>query len=109
MGEEDTETLFDQQEQPEQPERKQGRGRKKTPIPQEIIDLLHSTYNTGKVGEINTYDDEYDREETERLLRLMGTYVNRDPHKRLRIQRDNGVIRFSMVDVKHMKRPRYYA
>lgn len=75
-------------------------GRPKTEIPPEVTSLLHQTYKTGSVGEINMRSPEYNKDEAAELLRLLNLGARR-MNRRLRVQvnEQRGIILFEMVDV----------
>lgn len=72
-----------------------GRGAPRKQVPDEIKDLAESTYKTGKVGHVVVAEDEED--DAKELVGLLTSYAN-GKNKRMRIQREENVLKFEMVD-----------
>lgn len=72
-----------------------GRGAPRKQVPDQVKQLADSTYRTGKVGNVVVGSDE--EEEAKELAGLLTSYAN-SLGRRMRIQREDDVMRFEMVD-----------
>lgn len=73
------------------------RGKPRTPVPEQVIVLLRSTYKTGKVGLIPYDDTGFLDPDGLKLLSLLRIGAARQG-KRLREQKSEGGIGFEMAD-----------
>lgn len=78
-----------------------GRGAPRKHVPPQIKQLADATYRTGNIGRAEITADE--EEEARELTSLLRSYAN-GRGLRMRIQRDDDVILFEMVDREQPKR-----
>lgn len=74
-----------------------GRGAPRREVSDRVMQLLAATYRTGNVGTINLFDDDLDENQIRELLLQLKAGA-RHQGRRLRVQYDESVIRFEMVD-----------
>lgn len=72
-----------------------GRGAPRKQVPDQVKQLADATYRSGKVGNVVVGSDE--EEEAKELAGLLTSYAN-SLGRRMRIQREDDVMRFEMVD-----------
>lgn len=78
-----------------------GRGRPRREIPAEVIAMADATYRTGEVGIVTIAADE--EEELRELTGYLNSYAT-GRGLRMRVQREDDVVRFEMVDIKPRKK-----
>lgn len=78
-----------------------GRGRPARVVPPIVKHEADRTYKTGQVGIIHVAADE--EEELKELLGYLNSYAT-SLGRRMRVQRDDDVVRFEMVDVQRRKK-----
>lgn len=74
-----------------------GPGHPRRQIPPQVMEMADRTYRTGQVGMVEIESDE--EEEATELVRLLKSYA-KARGCRMRIQRDDSVLRFEMCDTK---------
>jgi hypothetical protein len=73
-----------------------GRGRPRRQVPVQVQTMADKTYRTGQVGIVTVDDDEED--ELRELLGFLNSYAT-SLGRRIRVQREENVVRFEMVDI----------
>lgn len=79
-----------------------GRGAPRKEIPEEIRAAANATYRTGQVGVVHYGADE--EPEVKELIGLLTSYGNSFPNRRMRVQHEDGEIRFELVDKNSRKK-----